>query len=520
MTKASLTLGPEQVAGDLGAAWDRMAEGRGPYADIYASHAWFSSWLDSLAGGRPRTVIPAVMDGDRPVALLPLVRRGWVWLSAGLKTAPRTRVVLADETPDPDVLAALVDEVGRAGVREVSLYRLPTRDPATALTIEAFRRAGWEVRPFERSTDNVVPVAGNDGPGQVAAQAGEPRTGRASAGSRRTGRWRPATSAVTTGEPMAEGLALADVVQARSWKGPSKPATERQRALFMRRADAAGWAHLAILEIDGRPVAANSFFRIGAVAIGMSTAYEQRLAALSPGFVLHAHVQGQIYGDDPPEVMDMLPGRSPFKDQLAAERPPLVTVEAYRRTPRAGATFDVRRRARWDLPPARARVRAEALERLGRLPAAGPASDPGGAGRGGPAPRGDAGNSSRTCRSATPCSGGWPPSPGAPSAEAAAEHWSPDDRWVRVETADGASRGLVRLGERVVREVVPLVAGTSVDGLVRALVATTGTPLELDAGVDRELVAGEGDLPPLPWTDALLDDPGGKAAECSASSTP
>ena len=300
-------------------------------------------------------------------------------------------------------------------------------------------------------------------------------------------------------------------MQARSWKGPSKPATERQRALFMRRADAAGWAHLAILEIDGRPVAANSFFRIGAVAIGMSTAYEQRLAALSPGFVLHAHVQGQIYGDDPPEVMDMLPGRSPFKDQLAAERPPLVTVEAYRRTLVRGATFDVRRRARWDLPPARARVRAEAARAARPAAAAGPASDRGGPGRGGPCPPEGIAGSVEDLPLGHAVQRWLATVAGAPSAEATAEHWSPDDRWVRVETADGASRGLVRLGDRVVREVVPLVAGTSVDGLVRTLVATTDTPLELDAGVDRELVAGEGDLPPLPWTDALLDEPGGKA---------
>ncbi len=511
MTQATLTLGPEQ-AGDLGAAWDRMAEGRGPYADIYASHAWFSSWLDSLAGGRPDVVVPTVVDGDRPLALLPLVRRGWVWLSAGLKTAPRTRVVLADETPDPDVLAALVDEVGRAGVREVSLYRLPTRDPATALTIEAFRRAGWEVRPFERSTDNVVTVAGNDA---LAKSLRKLASSTRSRERRITPYWPMAARDFggADGEPMADGLPLADVVQARSWKGPSRAATERQRALFMRRADAAGWAHLAILEIDGRAVAANSFFRIGAVAIGMSTAYEQRLAALSPGFVLHAHVQGRIYGDDPPEVMDMLPGRSPFKDQLAAERPPLVTVEAYRRTLVRGATFDVRRRARWDLPPARARVRAEAGELLGRLPRPGrrrtreaPVEvvrpDEGTTGPIGTVEDLPLGHAVQRWLATVA---------GAPSAEAAAEHWSPDDRWVRVETTDGASRGLVRLGERVVREVVPLVAGTSLDGLVRTLVATTGTPLELAPGVDRRLVAGEVDLPPLPWTDALLDDPGGKA---------
>jgi hypothetical protein len=513
MSQATLTLAPEDAARDFGAAWDRMAEGRGPYADIYASHAWFSSWFDSLSGRRPPVAVPAVVDGDRPVALLPLVRRGWVWLSAGLKTAPRTRVVLADQTPHPDVLNALVDQVGRSGVSEVSLYRLPTRDPATALTIRAFREAGWQVHPFERSTDNVVTVADNEA---LARSLRKLATSNRSRERRITPYWSLAARDFggPDGEPMQLGLDLADLVQRRSWKGRSRPATERQRGLFMRRADEAGWAHLAILEIDGRPVAANSFFRIGAVAIGMSTAYEQRLAALSPGFILHAHVQQQIYGDDPPEVMDMLPGSSPFKEQLSAERPPLVTVEAHRRTLVRGATFDVRRRARWDLPPARARVRAEIGERIGRLPRPRRSRDV-------PSPAVVVRPEGATVGTVEelPMSSAvqrWLATvAGAPSAEAAAEQWEAGDRWLRV-TVDAESVALVRLGgagagAAPVREVVPLAVGTSVQRVVSALAAHLGTPVELHPGLDLHLVVGVADLPPLAWTDALLEEPTGKA---------
>src|SRR3954454_12600952 len=257
MAQATLTLAPEEATRDFGATWDRMAAGRGRYADIYASHAWFSSWFDGLAGRKPRVVVPAVCEGARRAAQLPLVRRRWVWLSAGLKTAPRTRVVLAEETPPPEVLAGLVDEVGGSGAGEVSLYRLPTHDPATAQLIEAFRAAGWQVHPFERSTDNVVTVPGNEA---LAKSLRKLATSNRSRERRITPYW-PINVRFfggPHGEPMARGLQLADLVQRRSWRGPSRPPTERQRALFMRRADEAGWAQLAILEIDGRPVAANS----------------------------------------------------------------------------------------------------------------------------------------------------------------------------------------------------------------------------------------------------------------------
>jgi hypothetical protein len=103
---------------------------------------------------------------------------------------------------------------------------------------------------------------------------------------------------------------------------------------------------------------------------------------------------------------------------------------------------------------------------------------------------------------------------GAPSAEAAAEQWEAGDRWLRVTVDEDDA--LVRLGPEgagaaPAREVVPLAVGTSVHRVVSALAAHLGTPVELEPGLDPHLVAGTDDLPPLPWTDALLDEPTGKA---------
>ena len=100
-------------------------------------------------------------------------------------------------------------------------------------------------------------------------------------------------------------------------------------------------------------------------------------------------------------------------------------------------------------------------------------------------------------------------------AEAAAEQWEAGDRWLRV-TVDADSVALVRLGgagagAAPVREVVPLAVGTSVQRVVSALAAHLGTPVELHPGLDLHLVAGVADLPPLAWTDALLEEPTGKA---------
>jgi hypothetical protein len=79
-------------------------------ADVDDSHAWPSSWWDTTR--------------------------------AEVADRLRYRAVLAAEEPDAEVLGLLADQVEQAGVRDLTLPRMPGRDPATALLTEAAGAGG------------------------------------------------------------------------------------------------------------------------------------------------------------------------------------------------------------------------------------------------------------------------------------------------------------------------------------------------------------------------------------------
>jgi Acetyltransferase (GNAT) domain len=120
-----------------------------------------------------------------------------------------------------------------------------------------------------------------------------------------------------------------------------------------------------VLRVAGVPAAAQLWCRLGDVAISIGTVYDQRMAAISPGSMSEWPVQERLFATAPPRLVDYLPGAAnQLKERLGPDRPPLVRLEAARRTLVAGATFPLRRELR-ALHPVAARARI-----LGRRAAA------------------------------------------------------------------------------------------------------------------------------------------------------
>jgi hypothetical protein len=452
------TLGRADVDPQFARAWDELAAGRGLQADVYDSHAWLAAWWDTAGRERADAVrIPAVLDGDRPRGLLPLaVVSGTRWEFAGRGGGRmRYRPVLGSERPDEEVLGLLADEVGRAGVRDLTLPRLPGRDPATGMLAAALRRAGFRVYLREKSSDCLALVEG--GWEQHRRRfAGYERSVR-----RFANRLRPLWDVTldeygpTTGASALDGYRVYADVLARSWKA-SSPASRlaRHQLELLRRGEAMGWPRVYVLRVAGQAVAAHVWYRLGPVATWLETAYDQRLAAIGPGSILMWWSQERVFAESPPRLVDLIPGHNPQKDRLGPDRTPMVLLEAVRPTPVSGITFPVRRQARYLAPAVTARVRrrlrglrdaAPLRRRPGRVPtveiAPGPAGPP-------VAPLEPDASARRFLAAVT----------GHHSPDAMAEQWAPGDSWWRVGARPAA---LARVGAalgpglaRPVREVV------------------------------------------------------------------
>ncbi|QBR91166.1 GNAT family N-acetyltransferase [Nocardioides euryhalodurans] len=503
---------PDDVSADDAAQWDRMASARGTQADFYSSHAWFRAWLD----GRPRAgrnvVVPAVLEAGRPVAVLPMRRERWTWVSTNKGHVPRFRPALAEEIPDPEVLGLLVDQLGRSGAHDLVLEGLPSRDPATPLLLDAFRDAGYATEVHSRRTDNVVPVSTDEE--AFARSQRKLATSYRSRAKRVEPYWDLEVHRYGTGaEPLEQGIDLFEAVSALSWKGARGAQARRTRRSWLERADELGWLRLMMLTLDGRPAAGNIYFRLGDVVFGWSTVYDERMAVLSPGYLLHKHVQESI-DRERPALMDLMPGDNPFKQAMDVEQPPLLTVEAHRPTVARRATAPVRRWARHTAQPAVHRAQIGLAKKRNELRRRRTEGAPDRRSRVEPG-SGPARGTVAEVETTTVLQRYLAVARSLPSAAAVAELW-PEDRWLHVQVADGAA--LVRLAGSgpeatppgavaTVLDVVPLEAGTALAQVAEAVADHLGGAVQVVVPAATPEIASEEDLPSLPWTPALVDGP-------------
>jgi hypothetical protein len=503
MTLEAQLIRVDEIDPGFAAAWDALPPARGPHADFHDSHAWLAAWQQvadhrTVAGLR----LPAVLDGGRPVALLPLEARSRSrWESAGTRAVrthrKRYRPVLGTEEPDESVVGLLVEEVGRAGVRELGLNRLPTHDPATEALLAALRHSGYKLHARQRSRDYLTRVEGGWEEYRRRFGGYERSVKRLV---KRCEPWglRLEEYGGPAGAPMATGFGLYEGLQAVSWKGPLRARWRRQLLALLRRAEQLGWCRIYVLRVGEVPAAAELWFRLGQVASVPSTVYDQRLAALGPGSIIAWWAQERAFAESPPPVIDLLPGHNPQKDRTTTDRTPLLIVEAVRQPMVPGVSVALRSDARIAGQAVAARVMGR-LRRARPRPAVRPRT---GARplRVEPAP-GDL--PAARLELDTPLRRFLAVAGGHRSPEAMARTWSPGDSWWRVGHEPAA---LLRLGTgqpAPVREVVLVnAAPDQLEELVGALAAEVGQPLELHlpaegpaAGRGRPVLVNQAILP-------------------------
>ena len=494
-------LGLADLAPGLVGSWDRLAAGRGLQADLYSSHAWLAAWMGAMGPGVADGLrVPAVVESDRPVALLPLVARSarrWEWAGRG-GSRMRYRPVLAADQPAAEVLGLLVEGIARAGVVDLALHRLPARDPATDQLAAALGQAGFRTSRRPTSSDCLAMVAGG-------WEEHRRRLGGYERQVRRlVKRLAPLWEATldeygpATGAPVADGFQAYAALYDRSWKRPMPAAMRTLEHDLVTRTAGLGWPRVYVLCLDGQPAAAEVWFRLGPVATSLGTAYDQRLAALSPGSIIAWWAQERLFAEAVPGLVDHLPGHGPQKDQLGPDRFPILELEATRRTVLSGISFPVRRQLRYLAPRVAGRARRR-IRRLGRRAAATRRPRPGPARAvelaPGPQPLpAQPLTLDPSMRRFLAVAGGHP------NPTAMASGWQPTDRWWRVGAEPVA---LVRLGgtpERpVVREVVLLRDDhPPLTQVLAGLGATIAAPLTADLPPEHSPGGHPTNRPPIP----------------------
>ena len=317
--------------GRIAASWDDLPPSRGVEADLYDSHAWLAAWLAVADPEQAEALrVPAAFRDGQLAGVLPLVAMGQHWRPAGWGFRPRYRPVLRGETPDEEVLEALVEAAARGGAKQITLPAMPSRDGATQALRRALERCGFTVSEREGSSECLTRVEGSWEEHRRRFKKYHRTVKNFSNKAARLGKL-SLEAYEPPSRPPSEGFETYLELHGRGWKGPLEGSMQRHRRELLRATDALGWSRLYVVTLAGVPAAAIIWFRIGQVAIAYSTVYDVHFAAVSAGTIAIWDAHERVFGDDPPKIVDYLPGRSAQKDQLGLDRSPLLTLEASRK---------------------------------------------------------------------------------------------------------------------------------------------------------------------------------------------
>jgi hypothetical protein len=122
------------------------------------------------------------------------------------------------------------------------------------------------------------------------------------------------------------GIADYETVYAASWK-EAEPFPDFQPTL-MRKLAEAGWLRLALLHLEGRPIAAQLWAVVGGAATVLKLAHDFHFDRYSPGTVLTAFAIRTLMADDAVEWLDFGRGDDPYKRGWTTRRTPHIGVRS------------------------------------------------------------------------------------------------------------------------------------------------------------------------------------------------
>lgn len=269
----------------LDATWDELAERS---ATPFLTSAWLRPWWAAFGRGTP-------------VAALLRNREGRLIAGALVRRAPAGRMVATANVHSGDWDAVSMDEAARA-----ALWRQLARAAPAQLELRALREsfavataaladAGYRTTSWAEAQSPWIELSGDFDAFLATRSAGlRQQWRRRRRALERQGRLE---FRVTTGGPRLDAdLDALLRLEASGWKyraGSAIMSNARTVRLYRSFAHALaerGWLRLAVLELDGRPIAADLGTALGGTGHLIKTGFDEDAAAFSPGLVLRGQV--------------------------------------------------------------------------------------------------------------------------------------------------------------------------------------------------------------------------------------
>ena len=332
MAATTLTL---ELVDRIGPEWADLAAASGnPFATV----EWTEAWLEHAAAGCSRRFLAARAQDGRLVAIVPLVvARG--------RYVRKARFLGYGASNELGAICAPSDR--KLGVAALRLALEETRSDWDVFLGESLPGGGWasrlEAKLIKRESSPVARGPWTSWEAYLASRSRSLRKELRQKESRLAGlRYRT----VAALEELEPGLDALFTLHRARWGDDASPffsGLERFHRAFAAVAFERGWVRLRLLELDGRPVAANYSLRFGDAEWSYQHGRDPGLEDASVGLLVFAHAIREAFAEGAREFK-LGPGPQGYKRRFSTDDPGVETVGIARGVRGRASLLTIRRR--------------------------------------------------------------------------------------------------------------------------------------------------------------------------------
>jgi CelD/BcsL family acetyltransferase involved in cellulose biosynthesis len=319
----------------LVAAWEELADAQ--RASPFLHPGFVLAWWRAF--GRSPLGVAVTREGDRVVALLPLVMRNGVLASPANWHTPETGLLAADDSAAAELAVALLAR----RPRRLALAFLDGDAPATTLLRRAVAHDGYAVAERQLANAPYLELDGGDWEAfeREAIPAKDRRTlNRRARRLTEQGRvWLDVSDGREDAATLDARFDEVVRIEAMGWKGRQGTAmSSRQdtRAFYRAVAHwgaARGWLRMQVLRLDEAPLAVAFALEAHRVLYSMKTGYDPAHRSFGPGVMLMREVVRQGF-EDGLERYELLGDEDPYKRMWSSGAHPRIALQAFAHSPR------------------------------------------------------------------------------------------------------------------------------------------------------------------------------------------
>ncbi|MGB1109455.1 MAG: GNAT family N-acetyltransferase [Gammaproteobacteria bacterium] len=284
---------------------------------IFYSRLWFETLTNSALEQDQHMLLACVMEADRALAVLPLVRtgdHGWQSLSNAYSTH---FTVLLGDGDQAAALQCLVTGLASLGVQSLRLLPAVGDEPNMAALETALSAKGFDCHRDFRFYNWIERLNGRSFQEYMADRPGQLRNTIARK-QRKLAREQGCEIRLITHDGVAKAMDQFKAVNRASWKAGERYQNFIDQLVMV--AAEAGWLRMALLDAGGRTIAAQIWFVVHGKASIFRLSFDEDWRPYSPGSILTRFLMEQVIDKDGVDEIDFLLGNERYKQDWMTER--------------------------------------------------------------------------------------------------------------------------------------------------------------------------------------------------------